>query len=75
VKLYQLHRIHEAGESAGYEYFSSKREAAKAASEWRKSTPGPDDDHETEIKEIEVTPTKAGILAALNRYGKHNDNG
>ena len=27
------------------------------------------------MEEINVTPTKTGILAALNRYGDHPDNG
>lgn len=75
MRFYQLHRLHEAGESAGYEYFSSKDDAQKAARTWRANNPGPDDDHESEITPIEVEPTKAGILAALNRYAKHPDNG
>jgi len=74
MKFYQLHRTHSAGESGGYEYFGSRRDAEKAARSWRRS----DDsllEHGTEIKLIEVLPTRAGILRALNRYASHEDNG
>lgn len=74
MRIYSLHRTHSAGESAGYEFFGSRRAADKAAAEWIRS----DDsllEHGTEIKPIEVEPTKSGILRALNRYASHNDNG
>jgi hypothetical protein len=74
MKIYQLHRTHSAGESAGYEYFASRREAEKAASDWRRS----DDSllgHASTIEQIEVEPTRRGILRALNRYANHADNG
>lgn len=74
MTFYQLHRTHSAGESAGYEYFTSLKDAERAAAAWRRS----DDsllEHGTAIDKIEVKPTKAGILRALNRYANHCDNG
>lgn len=29
----------------------------------------------SEVEQIDVEPTRAGILHALQRYGSHNDNG
>jgi hypothetical protein len=75
MKFYQLHRTHEAGESAGYEYFTGKREAESALATWRRNRPGPDQDHQGTITPIEIEPTKPGILRALNRYAAHADNG
>jgi hypothetical protein len=74
MKLYQLHRTHEAGSSAGFEYFASKREAEKAVRDWRNQVNDPVLDGAT-VQEIEVEPTRAGILSALNRYAGHPNNG
>lgn len=75
MRFYQLHRTHEAGVSAGYSYYASKREAQSALATWRKNSPGDVQDQTGTIEPIEVTPTRAGILAALNRYAGHADNG
>jgi len=40
MKLYQLHRTHDAGESAGYEYFTARRGAERALAVWRRNSPG-----------------------------------
>jgi hypothetical protein len=75
MKFYQLHRTHEAGISAGYGYFTNKREAEQALTVWRKNSPGDVQDQDGEIAEIQIEPTKDGILRALNRYAAHADNG
>jgi hypothetical protein len=78
MRFYQLHRLQSAGESAGYEFFRTKRQAEKAKREWL--VPPPDNPAwlelaAAEIKIITVTPTRAGIVAALNRHAAHADNG
>lgn len=74
MKLYSLHRTHSAGESAGHEFFASKRDADKAAAEWRRQ--GSElEEHAAEVQPITVEPTRQGILRALNRYASHTDNG
>lgn len=78
MKLYQVHLTHSAGESAGYEYFSNLREACIRVRTWRDDHKGIDDvdgSVNATITRIEIDPTKAGILRALNRYAGHNDNG
>ena len=67
MKFYRVHFVNHAEMgSQGYEFFTSKRAAEKKAREY-----GPT----AEVEEIQVTPTRAGILDALNRYGSHPDNG
>lgn len=73
MKFYRLHRMHEAGISVGYEYFSSKRAAERDANHWLNQ--GDELEHEADIDTIEIKPTKGGILAALNKYATHADNG
>lgn len=75
MRFYRLHRTCEAGVSAGYDYFTNKRDAESALSYWRKNSPGADQDQQGEIDTIEIEPTRSGILAALNRYAAHADNG
>ena len=63
---------HEAsGQSAGFEFFKSKRDAQRKVSNPEvliDLIPGP-------IIPIDVEPTKAGFLHALNRLAGHPDNG
>lgn len=78
MKFYQVHLTHDAGVSAGYEYFTSLREAKVRVIAWHKDHEGVDaDDGSTgaNIQEINVVPTKVGILRALNLYANHADNG
>jgi hypothetical protein len=75
MKFYQLRLTHEAGESAGYQYFTNRREAKTALAAWCKNSPGDVQDQQGEIAAIEIKPTKAGICRALNRYAAHADNG
>lgn len=69
MKLYRLHGTVDSGVSAGYQFFASKKDAEKEAKTWDAAK------SQTEITEINVTPTKAGILVALNHYASHPDNG
>jgi len=75
MKIYQLHRTHEAGVSAGYSYFTSRRAAQQALSIWRRNSAGDVEDQMGTIEQIEVAPGRHGIVEALNRYGGHPDNG
>lgn len=71
--FYRLHRTYEAGTSAGYEYFWGKGTAEKAMRQWLDRDY--ELEHDAEIEVIEVEPTKAGIMFALNKYANHADNG
>jgi hypothetical protein len=70
MKFYQLILSHNAGESAGFEYFTTLNDAERTARKWAKS-----EDGSSEIKVIEIEPSKSGILRALNHYASHPDNG
>jgi len=74
MRFYSVHFQNEEG-NRGAEYFANKRDARKAASEWRARAPADTPDHGAVVMEIDVVPTKAGILAALNKYAGHPNNG
>ena len=63
---------HEEG-SQGYSFHSSKAKAKAAAAEFNRREKYNECDFIAEP--IDVEPTRAGILAALNRHASHNDNG
>lgn len=60
--------------TAGYSWHTSKASASKSSAEWIASCDG-DATASAEIEAVEITPTKQGILDALNTYAKHADNG
>lgn len=78
MKFYRLHLTYEAGTSAGYSFHSARAEAEKTGEQWVRNHRGVDDvDGATgwTVEKIEITPTKVGILRALNLYANHADNG
>jgi hypothetical protein len=73
MKIYRVHIRQDeqgtaVGPSAGYEYFSNRKEALKA---FAKGYHYDDSD----LEQIDVEISKGGILRALNTYGGHPDNG
>lgn len=76
MRFYRLHKVHEAGTSAGYEWFTNKWDAEQAFRNWIGTDEEMVCDREgTEVERIEIDTSKRGILHALNRYAKHADNG
>ena len=71
MRFYSVHRTCEGGCSAGYEFVTSRREADKAAAQWRKDNP----DENATVEVIDIEPTKSGILRALNLHAGHPNNG
>jgi hypothetical protein len=67
MRLYRLHTRDSRDGSHGYLFFASKRAALKTVR-------GLESEDFT-IEPIDVEPTKAGIMRALNRYASHPDNG
>jgi ribosomal protein L2 len=70
MKLYQVTRRRALREHDGYSYYASKTVAEK---EQRK-----ENDNETnqdDVREIEFTPNKKGIIALLNEIASYPDNG
>lgn len=56
----------------GFVWFTSKAKAEAAGREW---VGNDKEDGSFRIREIEIEPTKKGILDALNRYAEHPNNG
>jgi hypothetical protein len=71
MKFYRVHRTVEGGQSAGYEFVTSKEAAEKLARDLVRENPR----EGAEVLLIELAPTRAGILAALNAFAGHPDNG
>lgn len=71
MRFYRVHYGIEHGNSAGYGWFTSCREADTKAKAWIDENP----DELAEVRIIEIKPTKAGILSALSLYASHPDNG
>jgi hypothetical protein len=69
--FYRLHVHDNYDESRGYLFFTTRKEAESSHRTHKKLFP----EGEQELDEITVTPTKAGILAALNKYADHPNNG
>jgi hypothetical protein len=72
VRFYQLRTYCEGGNSAGYRWFTTRRDADKAKREDDALDP---DEAPGAITVVDIEPTKAGILDALRRYASHPDNG
>lgn len=74
MRFYRLHDYSPQDGSAGYEFFTSKAEAERKARElFDPERHG--DKSAIEIEAVDVVPTKAGILAVLNAYASHPNNG
>ena len=73
MRFYRLALFEVGDGSHGYEFFTAKADAEKRAREWLAENAG----HEprADVEAIEIEPTKPGILAAMNKYAGHNDNG
>ena len=68
MKFYRVRHYVEDGSSGGHTWTTSKDEAQRAVREHAKLNPGGE---ASEIEPVDITPTKAGILAALNHYAAH----
>lgn len=70
MRLYRVHCWTGEDGHSGFKFFSNRADAEKAVREWDRENTAV-----AELEAIEVEPTKAGILAALNTYANHADNG
>ena len=77
MRFYRLARVNGQDGCTGYEFFTNKRDAETAAREWMASREEEEYGEmiEAKITEVKVTPTRAGILNALNSLASHADNG
>jgi hypothetical protein len=78
MRFYRLHRYEIHDGSHGFEFFTNLQDANKARRDWFGNFEIEErvcDCEGSEIDEIEIKPTKQGILKALRTYASHNDNG
>lgn len=75
MRFYRLHMTSVQDGDQGFSWHTSQRDADHAKSEYLGGTWAKHTEPSAEIEIIEVNPTKDGILAALNRYAVHPDNG
>lgn len=77
MKIYRIaltlsnSELWEGVRSAGFLYAASRKKATAAATAWRRANKT----GKTAIAQIEVNPTRDGIIKALINYGGHPDNG
>lgn len=75
MQFYRLHRRDNVDfGSAGFEWFTARKDAEAAMSAWIKEN-GEDRALGTAIATIDITPTKKKLLAFLNEFASHADNG
>ena len=79
MKFYRIHLYDPVDGSRGYEWFTSKQDAKKAARTFEGilevETKLVKEEVEVEIKKVEIKATRIGILSALRQYASHPDNG
>ena len=72
MKFYRNHYSSEGGLSGGFTWHTSRRDAETSAAQTVKNGAEP----MLEIAEvIQISAGKTGLLAALNKYAGHPDNG
>jgi len=74
MKFYRISLTSVADGHQGYEYTTTKPAANAIQKGWLESATE-EDGHASSVEEIDIKPTKAGILAALKMYADHAENG
>lgn len=74
MRFYRVHKYEIIDGSSGSDWFTTKSEATKAANQWHREN-GDETGGRVDVDIVEIEPTKAGILRALNLYASHPDNG
>jgi hypothetical protein len=75
MKFYRVRYSSEGGNSGGYSWHTSRRDAEKAARDAAANDPAEYIDGPPQWDEIEIVPTKKSLLDALNTYAGHPNNG
>lgn len=76
MRIYKNDLRCNGSESKGYTYHASYRAARASAAEAIRNTADSCEPIATvETEALDLTPTKSGIISALNQHGGHPDNG
>lgn len=71
MRIYRVVFWDDGGASAGFKWYASKRAAMEGVRIWKGMAP----DMGAEIFPIEVPRGRDGLLAVLNEFANHADNG
>jgi hypothetical protein len=74
MRLYKVCRYNPEEGSAGFEWFSTVREAQRCRREWL-DMHDKDAGASADVEVVEITTTKRGLLSLLNLHAHHPDNG
>lgn len=66
MRFYRVENYNDHDSSLGFEWFVNRKAAEAAAAALGT---------QRDVEVVEITPTKAGILKALESYAAHPDNG
>ena len=75
MKFYRVRYRCEGGNSAGFSWHTSHGDASRAVAEAIQNDPEEYKTGGPEVEAIEIVASKTGILAALEHYASHPDNG
>ena len=75
MRFYKVDYQSFADSSCGFDWFTTKADAEKAAYDWEFQDGESSIDEWAIISVIDIEPNKAGILKALNSHARHPDNG
>jgi hypothetical protein len=76
VIVYRIHFLDEGGESHGFRFYPTRRDADAASRKWLSQAPGPgSSDAEATVEKMEIPSIKHMLIAWLNENADHPDNG
>ncbi len=75
MKLYRNSYRGDDDEHGGFDFHASLRAAKAARASFMRLAASSQVERTCRIEPIEIKPTKAGIMKALNKFGGHADNG
>ena len=74
MNIYRASYRDALGEHKGYEFFVSRRKASQACADYTRKE-GVHSKAETTLTLVQFKPTRTDVVALLNRFAGHADNG
>ena len=81
MRFYRVWYVDQHHSGYGYEWFTSRVEARRATTVWKRNRREadklagefhPGEEMAPRVEVIEITPTKAGVLDALNKHARND---
>jgi hypothetical protein len=74
MRFYRVSLFIDSGSSAGFDWATTRAHANAIAAQHKTEHPK-DESARGEVEEVNIEPSKQGILKALKMYAAHPDNG